>query len=343
MFTLQIINRFKIAQAVPVCGEISYQDLSSITKIPTSILRRILRYAMLEWVFEETPDGQVKHTCASRLLSENKLIGHLFNTTISEFLPAGLKGVDALKQHPGSQRPTWSGWGLANNAQAPFFEELSLRHPDRAAEFARVMDTYASFVPMEALIDNYPWAALGPGLVVDVGGGHGPASIGLARAFPQLRFIVQDLPSTVDSSQVPDDLKGRLEFMRHDFFASQPVNDADVYFFRAIFHNWPDLYCIRLLRALIPALKSGAKVVINEPAYPDLPRGSRFEEAIGRASDLRMMTLLCAENRPQEAWASLFKKADARFEFHGLQRPGINRSAVPSSDLFSIIEAEWKG
>lgn len=49
---------------------------------------------------------------------------------------------------------------------------------------------------------------------------------------------------------------------------------ADVYFFKWIFHDWSDKYCIKILRALIPALKKGARIVVNEfivPAPGTLP------------------------------------------------------------------------
>lgn len=52
--------------------------------------------------------------------------------------------------------------------------------------------------------------------------------------------------------------------MGHDFFTEQPVKNADVYFFRCTLHNWADNFVIKALRALIPALKPGARVVIQD-------------------------------------------------------------------------------
>lgn len=63
--------------------------------------------------------------------------------------------------------------------------------------------------------------------------------------------------------------------MVHDFFKAQPV-EADIYFLRWIFHNWSDKYCIKILRALIPSLKPGAKVIVSEAVMPGpaaIPRG----------------------------------------------------------------------
>lgn len=56
--------------------------------------------------------------------------------------------------------------------------------------------------------------------------------------------------------------------MAHDFFEKQTVQ-ADIYLFQYIFHNWCDPYVIRILRQLIPSLKSGARFVINETLLPE--------------------------------------------------------------------------
>ena len=81
------------------------------------------------------------------------------------------------------------------------------------------------------------WASLGKGTMVDVGGGKGFASIEIARAFPDLTFVVQDLEETAAAglAQLPEDLKARVSFMTHDFFSPQPVKNADVYYLRAVF------------------------------------------------------------------------------------------------------------
>lgn len=49
------------------------------------------------------------------------------------------------------------------------------------------------------IYQGFDWAGLGEGsLVVDVGGGIGSTSMTLARAFPHLRFCIQDRPKTVE-------------------------------------------------------------------------------------------------------------------------------------------------
>jgi hypothetical protein len=38
--------------------------------------------------------------------------------------------------------------------------------------------------------------------------------------------------------------------------------------FRWVLHNWPDVHVQRILRALIPALKPGAKIIIFDEIMP---------------------------------------------------------------------------
>ena len=56
--------------------------------------------------------------------------------------------------------------------------------------------------------------------------------------------------------------------MEHDFFEEQPVKGADVYLLRWVLHDWSDSYAVRILRALIPALNKGARVILNETVLP---------------------------------------------------------------------------
>ena len=126
------------------------------------------------------------------------------------------------------------------------------------------------------LTSNYDWAALDkPGSVlVDVGGGHGAVVQHLADSTKNIRFIVQDLPSTVESGRglLPDKYKPRIEFASHDFFTEQTVQGMDVYFFRWIFHNLSDQYCIKILQGLIPAMRNGTRILVFEMVLSDEPQ-----------------------------------------------------------------------
>ena len=82
--------------------------------------------------------------------------------------------------------------------------------------------------------------------------------------------------------KIPEPYDSRILLTTHDFFNEQPVVGADVYFFRHVFHNWPDLYCVKILRALIPALKPGAKVLINDGTSPEPGTMNIYEDKLIR-------------------------------------------------------------
>jgi hypothetical protein len=82
---------------------------------------------------------------------------------------------------------------------------------------------------------------------------------------------VQDLTDTIAGlcDMVPPELNGRVLGMKHDFLTLQPVEGADIYLLPWILHDWSDKYCIKILQNLIPALRKGTKIVINDICIPE--------------------------------------------------------------------------
>ena len=148
--------------------------------------------------------------------------------------------------------------------------------PDRAMVFAGAMTWHAmlpGFSP-QSLAAAFPW---GPSsedklTIVDVGGGLGHVSQALLAHNPNVRsIIVQDSLDVISQAQKqhsPPDIRERMAFQAHDFFQEQPVIGADVYLLRLVLHDWSDKYAVMIIRALIPALKPGVKVVVNDRVIP---------------------------------------------------------------------------
>jgi len=113
-----------------------------------------------------------------------------------------------------------------------------------------------------------------------MGGNQGYVSFAIAEKFTNLKFIVQDTagmrtPETIGA--VPEHLKYRVSLTTHNFFTPQEVI-AEVYFFRWIFHGFSEKYCVKILQALIPALKKGARIVINDGTLPEPLTAGYLEE-----------------------------------------------------------------
>jgi hypothetical protein len=228
---------------------------------------------------------------------------------------------------------------LANNTKATAYQVFS-QFPERARRFGNAMRSFTEGTGFELshVVDNFPWGELGNGTVVDVGGSQGFACFAIARQFPALSFVVQDLEPVIQAAEkgAPADLAHRVRFMTHDFLLEdQPVQGGDVYFFRWILHNWSDKYCVKILRGLIPSLKPGAKIVLNDNVLPQPGVLSRWQENRLRSMDLCMTELQNSHERELDDWAKVFELADPRFEFKGGQQPA-------GSNLWLMV-AEWKG
>lgn len=282
-----------------------------------------------------------------------------------EFWPSATNTVAAMRRWPGSQEPTHTGFQVNLGAQTPFFKVLSA-DPARMRRFSVAMEDLSTGEGFEAshLATGYDWSRIAgsaehPGVVVDMGGSLGFACAAIAQKTQGIRFVVQDLPHVVagdPAAGLPENVRGRIEFMPADFFAEQKLKGADVYLIRWCMHNWSDQYALKILRGLVPAMKKGARVVINDGVLPEpKPLGPSWrsaadaevkegeqevdaewaEEKSMRTMDLIVMSALNAREREIDEWKALFKEADERFIWKGAWQPDGCR--------MWIIEAEWAG
>ncbi|KAI1444514.1 S-adenosyl-L-methionine-dependent methyltransferase [Annulohypoxylon stygium] len=334
----QAITRFGLAQKLPVGGETTFAEMAASSGLTENHVRKLVRFAVSQRIFSEPRPGVIVHSAASRLLAEDTGVHDFVATSSNELWPAASQTCNAMVQFPGSEEPTETGFSLANNTDKPMYEFLS-EYPERSRRFANMMrhSTQGRAFDLKYVADFYPWEQHNGGTIVDVGGSQGYVCLTLARKFPSLKLIVQDLENVIAMAQenVPTDVTGRVSFMAHDFFAPQPVSGADVYFFRWVFHNWSDKYSIKILRTLIPALKPGAKIIINDTVIPGPGVMPKSMEIRMRSFDLTMTSMHNAKERELDEWAELLRSADERFEFQGVTCP-------PGSNL-SLIVAEWKG
>jgi O-methyltransferase len=164
----------------------------------------------------------------------------------------------------------------------------------------------------------------------------------LAKKFPNLAITVQDLPQarTVFDKNITDDLKPRVTFDAHDFFKPQTIQ-ADIFMIKLILHDWPDNESVQILRNLVPAMRPGSRVLFIDyvgkqdtlaaEGSDSLPRSI---QQFGTSTDLRMMALFSAKERPVDAWKDIFRKADERFDL-------VRVEANPLTFMV-IMEAVWK-
>ncbi|TGO58915.1 hypothetical protein BELL_1270g00020 [Botrytis elliptica] len=148
----------------------------------------------------------------------------------------------------------------------------------------------------------------------------------------ELHFIVQNLPKVIEGaeSKLDASIADRVTFQGCDFFTPRTVV-ADAYLFRWIFHNWPDKYVVAILRTLVPVMKTGARVIVNEILNPPSNSLSLSSE---RSLDIIMLSMLNPREREAEEWQDLFLEADPRF--------GGLKILKPIGASLAIIEAIWQ-
>ncbi|GAP91479.2 putative sterigmatocystin 8-O-methyltransferase [Rosellinia necatrix] len=283
---LQAIAEFKIADLVPLNGQIKFCDIASQTPMTEDMTARLLRHAMIMRVFREPEPGMVAHTTASRTLSHSAANDWLRSGT-REMWPAATKMVDALKKWPKSQElnqtvsphnssndtasthASYQGFALSNGGSTTIYD-IFAKDAERASQWVRGMEIFTQRpqFSLSYVTEHYDWKGLGRAQVVDMGGSQGHVSLALARRFDNLSMVVQNIEGNAGNATAPEELRERVTFMTHDLFAPQPVQGAEVYFSRWILHTWSDKYCILILRALIPALKNGARIIIQDTLMP---------------------------------------------------------------------------
>ncbi|KAH9997808.1 sterigmatocystin 8-O-methyltransferase [Xylariaceae sp. FL0662B] len=334
MISLDAVCRFHIADMIPPGGQVSFGDISKQTGLDESLVRRLIRYAMAMRIFKEPEPGMVAHTKVSKFLTipyANAWLSH----GAQEAWPASARMVDAMQKWPSSEEPNETGFCLANNTEKSIYGVLG-EDPVRAARFASAMKAFDHF-PGYVIRDVpsfYDWASLNNAFIVDVGGSKGHVAIELAKSFGDIKLLVQDMGMVVEGAEsgVPDQLKGRVEFMAHELFDPQTVQ-AGVYFFRAIFHNWSDKYAVRILKAQIPALRPGAKILIQDAIMPDPGHIPLWRERDMRAVDLNMGCFFNARERYLHEWKALLAAADELFV--------LQRVIEPKRSSLAILEIIW--
>ena len=291
---------------------------------------------MTDQIFCEPRPGFVAHTAASRLMAENPLMQDFVGNVCEVRFPASARTVDALQKYGESQDSSQSGFSLCNNTARGLYDELS-HHPELARRWSGAMSALALQIDFDFILDSFPWASYIDPTILDIGGGSGDVSIGLKTRLPSARFIVQDASETArkQGECISADLGTDITFAPYDFRTPQPVQGADIYYFRNIFHNWPDKNCIDILRNQIPSLKRNARLVIDDFTLHEPGTLSASEERKRRWMDINMLVFFGSHERTLEEWRRLLIVADPHFEL-------VNINRAPDKPN-TILEVAWTG
>ena len=339
------------AKLVPVDSTITLAELQTKTSLDPINLARVLRMAMTNGIFREPSPGVIAHTAASRVLAEDEDMQAWVGFNGEDILPAAGHVLQSLQAHPEATSLTRAGFQFAFNTvdKEPMFATFG-KDPTRARRMGRAMASLTGgegyepsyFVDVEKGGYDFSDLDAAGGTFVDIGGSHGFMCVDLANKYKNMKFVVQDLPKTVESAPTPisadPQVADRITLLAHDFFTEQVTKDADgniflslslslpplpslpylllaVYYFRWIIHNYSTPYAVRLLKNLIPALKPGARILINDHCLREAGQEAPWDETVMRRMDMVMMTLLNAQERTEQEFKALFAAAGEGFVF----------------------------
>jgi hypothetical protein len=169
-----------------------------------------------------------------------------------------------------------------------------------------------------------------------VGGSSGHLAIELATKHPKLKVTVQDLANLEQQFEdnLPASLKSRVSFQLHDFMKPQ-TTPADVYLFRFIFHDWPDNISVQIIQHIVPAMKTGNRIIVMDGVMPEPGETSNFVLRVNTSMDLQMMAVFNAKERRKEDWINLFQEADKRLV--------VKQFLQPRGSTLTLIEVVLDG
>ncbi|KAI4680859.1 hypothetical protein J4E81_010043 [Alternaria sp. BMP 2799] len=332
----QVACEFNFFEAIPENGSATTKEIAEKAGMDEDRVGRFLRMLSSDRVFEEVEPDVFKHTSRSVLYLKDKQWRDVMAYQLDEFFRAASETSESIKESPTVTDGKRNAF-VTRHGTVLF--DYYKQDPKRAARFASAM---AGVSRLERHFDNlkesFPWDKISGRKVIDVGGGSGHMSVNLARVcgydaedtmrtFPNLELIVQDSLTMLSSASQNDfsDLNGRVTFMPHDFFTKQPVSGAAAYLLRYITHNWSDEDCIRIFRALVPALEkspAGTPILINDVVMPALGEASRYTDNRMRQVDLMMMLMLGAKQRSEEQFRRLLSDADPRLKIKAIHGRG---------------------
>lgn len=153
---------------------------------------------------------------------------------------------------------------------------------------------------------------------IQIDGSPGHVAIAVATAHPQIRFVVQDSAETLPNSRgllrlQPVSVRNRIETKVHDHFDVQPTQNADIYMFRMALHNHSDEESVRIVKAVLPALKQNpaARLLIIDTVLSENPgvNGDARTEAMERYRDMVMLQVFASKERSLDEFKAILHAA----------------------------------
>lgn len=291
---------------------ITLDELAARTKADRKLLGRVMRYMASQGMCKE---AGVNEFTASNVSRTWTVPG--YQSAVRVYTELSLPGITYMPkflkdlEYKNPENATRTSVLLAQGSQdIPFFQWISGR-PEILNDFAQFMQVQRYEMPTWMSVYQYAEKAedLAPErpFFVDVGGGFGHQGIALRTALQNLpnKIIVEDLADLINNVAKHEG----VEFIAQDFFETQQIKGAKIYYLRNILHDWPDEQVIDILKHLKDALTEDSVILIDEMYLPE--KGVHWQAT---NLDMQMMLYLCSVERTEPHWVELIGKAGLKIQ-----------------------------
>ncbi|KAG7087221.1 hypothetical protein E1B28_013202 [Marasmius oreades] len=290
--TLGTVNEAHVANVLGNAGTqgMAVQDISKEVGIESGPLARVLRFLATRHVFREVAPNVFANNRISSSLVKVSSVEEMRKNPASQYDGSPVAAVvghitdEALKSSPfiptylsGGHKDAASPFNMAMNTKASIWEWFEQpENAMRGHRFNTAMKGGGERFPPSTYIEAFDWKSLGnDAVVVDVGGGVGPVTLALHKAFPQLQYIVQDLGPVIGDAKKFWDAEaptaitsGKVKLQVHSFFDPQKEEKAAVYFMRLVLHDWPQSTSQKIMTTLRKAADPKSKLIVFDMVVP---------------------------------------------------------------------------
>ncbi|KAF3403883.1 O-methyltransferase afvC [Penicillium rolfsii] len=333
--SLRTLLEAGVFHAMPKGGaSMTASEISSKTGIDKSILIRLMRAVTPLGPFHEVGEEEYAHTPFSEAYLTADIAGCF--PVMSDFIfgPV-LRICDFLRQNNWKDAITTRNnpFTLTHNCPGETMFEYLYKNSKHVALVTKAEAADADQMAM----DLYPWRdrlghAKGDQVaLVDIAGSHGNgtrAIMAIATELKSCRFVVQDLEPVICEHSPALHADG-IESQVYDFLKqAQPVRDASIYYFRRVFHDWPDFpEGKKILENTSVAMnRDHSRILIHDIIIPEM--GATMTHAW---QDISLMAIGGIE-RTEKDFARLLESA-------GLVLVKVWRKP---GDIMGIVEARLK-
>ncbi|KAF8147448.1 S-adenosyl-L-methionine-dependent methyltransferase [Mycena galopus ATCC 62051] len=265
------------------------KDIAAPGHVNPGLMARMLRLLATHHIFQEVSPGVFANNRISSTLDKGKPSCVLYSNRADRL--TGSSGVAAFAEHTadiGGKSAVYLSDSLSNpKGLLPF--NVAYRTDEglftwfegpensyNVSRFAVAMKGTTALEPADLIFQGFDWSLLPhQGTVVDVGGGTGHQSMTIAKRYPHLRVVVQDLGSPIELAKAywkecfPVHINNKMvDFNVHNFFTPQLIKSAAVFLLRHILHDWPDDRVVVILGHLRAAALPTTRLVIIEKILP---------------------------------------------------------------------------